>query len=128
MLAIIDIDTSNQERAALLVCALLELALEGARAEVRARKVPELYKAGVKYITQPKEACAFRPPSEVFRRGGGDCKQLVLWRLAELREAGIDAKPRIMWIKEPRGFRAHAILRHPDGRIEDPSLNLGMKT
>jgi hypothetical protein len=127
VLCVLDIDTTDQQRAALAVCALLELSLDRARAEIRSGAVPPLYKSGVKYVSQPKSTCAFIPPSEVFRRKGGDCKQLTLWRLAELREAGEYATPRVIWIPEPKGFKAHALLRRKDGRIEDPSVNLGMK-
>jgi hypothetical protein len=127
MLCVIDIDCTDREAAAKKVCALLELALDDARLEVRTGKVPHLYKAGVRYVPQSKDACAFVKPSVVMARKGGDCKQLVLWRLAELREAGINATPRILWVENVSGFRAHAILRHPNGRSEDPSLNLGMK-
>ena len=127
MLCVLDIDTANQQRAALAVCALLELALDRAQAEIRAGKVPPLYRSGVKYVSQPKSTCAFIPPSEVYRRKGGDCKQLTLWRLAELRESGEHATPRVIWIPEPVGFKAHALLRRADGRPEDPSVNLGMK-
>lgn len=128
MLVILDIDTSNQEQAALEVCEALEVAMSRARREVKAKKVPHLYAAGVKYIPQNPKACAMRPPTEVYKRGGGDCKQLVLWRIAELRESGIHATPRIIWLNAKQGLRAHAQLRLPDGTIEDPSFNLGMKS
>jgi hypothetical protein len=66
-------------------------------------------------------------PADVLSRGGGDCKQLVVWRLGELRNAGeTDAAPRIVWLPEHKGFRAHALIRRANGDIEDPSVELGM--
>jgi len=128
MLAVLDIDTSNQEQAAKEVCAVLEIAVDRARREIRSKLVPHLYQSGVKYAKQNPSACAFRTPLDVFKRKQGDCKQLVLWRIAELREAGEDAKPRIMWIADKKGLRAHAQVRRGNGTIEDPSALLGMRS
>lgn len=125
MLCVLDIETSNQEEAAKLVCSLIELAMP--RAQREAKTLPPLFKSGVKYVSQDPKACAFRTPRDVFTRGGGDCKQLVLWRIAELRNSGQHATPRIIWLNDKRGLQAHAQLRLPDGSIEDPSYNLGMK-
>lgn len=130
MLCIVDIDTENKELAAKLLCDLFEIAMPRAMAEVK--RLPPLYKSGVKYISQDPRACAFRSPKEVFERGGGDCKQLVLWRIAECRNAGIHATPRIIWLNGKDKLIAHAQVRHPKGHepkgdIEDPSYNLGMK-
>lgn len=129
MLCVIDVEIgeteAEKERAAREICELFELALP--RAQREAKTLPPLYKSGVRYTKQPKEACAFRPPSQVYARKGGDCKQLVLWRLAELRNAGVKATPRIIWLAEKSGLSAHAQVRLPDNTIEDPSYNLGMK-
>ena len=125
MLCVLDIDTSNQEEAAKEVCGLIEWAMS--RAQREAKKLPPLFKAGVKYVSQNPKACAFRTPLDVFKRGGGDCKQLVLWRIAELRNHGQHATPRIIWLAGKQGLEAHAQVRLPDGTIEDPSYNLGMK-
>lgn len=125
MLCVVDIDTTNQEEAAALLILLFELNMARARRE--AATLPSLYKSGVKYVSQDPRACAFRTPKEVVDRKGGDCKQLVLWRIAECRNAGIDCKPRIIWLNQKNKFVAHAQVRHPDGSVEDPSYNLGMK-
>jgi hypothetical protein len=72
-----------------------------------------------------------------------NCDQLVAWRAAELRAAGINAEPVIKWQNIPRemalqlGYPSrivppgglsmvHCLVRWPDGRIEDPSKILGM--
>jgi hypothetical protein len=131
VLCIIDISTLGKERAALEVCRLAEVEIDEARLELKARKVPPIYKSGVRFKTQPASSCAFRPPSEVYERGGGDCKQLVTWRIAELRENGINAMPRVIWVdsrdgKTVSGLQAHMQIRLPDNTVEDPSVNLGM--
>lgn len=126
MLCVLDIDTTDQKTAARAVCALLEVAMPRARREVATKAVPQLYKSGVRYQAQSPAACCFRQPSEVLARAGGDCKQLVLWRIAELREAGEHATPRVLWLTYKQGLQAHMQLRRKDGTIEDPSVCLGM--
>lgn len=137
MLCVFDVDTSQQAEAAQLLIDLFELLCPRAQAE--AKQLPPLYKSGVKYVPQDPKACAFRYPKDVYNRKGGDCKQVVLWRMAECRNDGVYVMPRIIWLadkaKEGR-FVAHAQLRHPTGKerdkhkpegdIEDPSYNLGM--
>lgn len=125
MLVVIDVDTTDKEKAAKEICALIEHCLPKAMAE--AKELPPLYKSGVKYVSQDPRACAMRSPKEVHERTGGDCKQLVIWRIAELRNAGVKATPRIIWLTEAEKLTAHAQVRHPNGEIEDPSHSLGMK-
>ena len=129
-MCVIDVEIGTTEaektRAANELIELFEIALP--RAQREARNLPPLYKSGVKYISQPPQACAFRTPKQVYDRKGGDCKQLVLWKLAELRNAGERATVRIIWLADKAGLRAHAQIRRVDNSIEDPSLILGMKS
>ena len=127
MLCILDVDTTDQRQAALDVAAIIEVAMSTARREVAAPGFPMLYRSGVRYRSQDATACAFRGPKSVLERGHGDCKQLVIWRLAELRNAGEHATPRIIWLPEKSGLRAHALIRRENGTTEDPSVELGMK-
>lgn len=56
-----------------------------------------------------------------------NCDNLASWRVAELRELGISAKPYITWRQRPDGGTTyHVILLWPDGGTEDPSLLCGM--
>lgn len=126
MLVVFDIDTSDQTKAAKEVCDVIELLMPRAMSEVRG--LPPLYKSGVKYQTQDPRAVAMRYPRDVYERKHGDCKQLVLWRIAEHRVGGVNAKPRIIWLAEKNELVAHALIRLPDETTEDPSYNLGMKT
>lgn len=65
----------------------------------------------------------------LYRRGKGDCNELVPVRVAELWRAGIMASPYL--VKSPAkndrgGISYHAVVLWPDGSSEDPSLILGM--
>jgi hypothetical protein len=61
-----------------------------------------------------------------------NCEDLACWRVAELREGGpgvapVKAKPFAKWRRKDDGSYAyHALSLLPDGRLEDPSLVLGM--
>jgi hypothetical protein len=64
----------------------------------------------------------------LYRRGKGDCNELVPVRVAELWRAGIAASPYLVK-GEPNfggGVSYHAVVLWPDGSVEDPSLVLGM--
>jgi len=63
----------------------------------------------------------------LYRRGKGDCNELVPVRIAELWQAGIAASPYLIKAKNDRGGMSyHAVVKWPDGSAEDPSLVLGM--
>jgi hypothetical protein len=127
MLVVFELDTSNQENAANVLCALTTLLVPEAVADIRKGNLSPLYSSGVKYHKQNPKACAFRMPSDVKKRGNGDCKQLVLWRLAELKANGETATPRVMWLNDRKGLQAHILIRRADGNLEDPSVTLGMQ-
>jgi hypothetical protein len=104
----------------------------------RGRPLPTLYESGVVYMREPwQDFEEFADVLTVLRRGWGDCDDLVAWKVAELREDGFFATPRIYW--RPKSSTMHAQLRHPPrcmcpmcrgrfekGKIEDPSRLLGM--
>jgi hypothetical protein len=64
----------------------------------------------------------------LYRRGKGDCNELVPVRVAELWRAGIAASPYLIkgGSNERGGISYHAAVLWPDGSMEDPSLILGM--
>jgi len=63
----------------------------------------------------------------LYRRGKGDCNELVPVRVAELWRAGIAANPWLVCADKPGGGKTyHNIVKWPDGSGEDPSLILGM--
>ena len=86
-------------------------------------KAPSLYGARVRYgRTEEWE----RIP-DVIRRGGGDCKSLAAWRIAELRKDGHRADPEFRFMPRPRDSipNFHILVRTANG-AEDPSAILGM--
>jgi hypothetical protein len=113
----------DAKRLRILLDALVRLNLY----ELSIRRLPPLYRSGVRYKREPM--ALGRPErwqtiTEVLKRGHGDCEDLASIRVAELRRQGIRAIP---WLRK-RGNIWHVIVRYPDGRIEDPSKILGMKS
>ncbi len=91
-------------------------------------RIPTLYNSGVRYQREGKDARGhrleqWRTIAELLKFQVGDCEDLVGYRIAELREKGINAQP---WITR-HNFTWHVRLKYPDGKIEDPSARLGMK-
>lgn len=94
---------------------------------IRSYGAPPLYESGVVY--KPERGTeVWRDIPNILADGWGDCEDLACWRIAELNCAGIKATPFIKWSFRPDGRikTYHAVLRVPDGRIEDPSRALGM--
>jgi len=101
-------------------------------------KAPTLYSCDgrdaahpvVIYQEEPKGSLeSFDSFPIVMGRGWGDCDDLAAIRCAELRVRGnIQAVPYIKWrpAGDARANVYHACVQWPDGRIEDPSLALGM--
>lgn len=91
------------------------------------RERPSLYRSDVIYQAEVGTEEWLDIPHILVARWG-DCEDLACWRVAELRVAGIEAHPYIRWKKRPgSGARYHALVWRPGGRIEDPSLALGMR-
>ena len=89
-------------------------------------EIPPIYDAGVVYKREESQE-HWQDIRHVQASGSGDCEDLSCWRSAELRYMGIQAGPYITWRRSPKGWIYHALVRWPDGRIEDPSLALGMR-
>jgi hypothetical protein len=115
---------------ALVVRGALEALIMANRMYLRTHHVPALYESGVRYeeepVGQPYEDFSAIPV--VLARGWGDCDDVVSWRIAELRNAGENAKVRLKWQYDAaRGARMyHVLVRRANGQVEDPSLRLGM--
>lgn len=63
----------------------------------------------------------------LYRRGKGDCNELVPVRVAELWRAGISASPYMTCAPKSGGGKSyHALVLYPDNSTEDVSLVLGM--
>lgn len=88
--------------------------------------VPPLYKSGVHYAQEKREAFLCIPG--VLMRGWGDCDDLACWLAAELRYTGRDPGAKVYVRKSRSGVpgRFHAVVKTSNGTILDPSLKLGM--
>ncbi len=85
---------------------------------------PPLYRSGVRYQREVGTE-RWLTPSQVMAMGRGDCEDLAAWRAAELRVHGEDPDARARVIRSgPRTW--HAVVERGDGRLEDPSRELGM--
>lgn len=105
-----------------LLRALVETNMDQLR---RHPRMPQLYGSGVRYQREGRER--FSDAAATLRRGYGDCEDLAAWRVAELRNAGEDARPAFRlrtFVGGPPLY--HVLVARGDGRIEDPSRRLGM--
>lgn len=110
--------------------ALLEglIALDRIQIRRSPRPIPTLYASGVRYQREARNPDGtrkedWRTIAELLGYRFGDCEDLAAYRVAELRERGINASP---WITR-HGKTWHVRVRHPNGEIEDPSARLGMR-
>jgi hypothetical protein len=128
-------DRVRSEQSLLLLmeamCAINQLHL-------RQRSYPKLYESGVVYRREDGTENWLDIP-HVVAAGSGDCEDLVFWRVAELRKAGVKAAPFAKWRRVNGAFKYHALVRrYAPGRdhlgrlvnstkwLEDPSRRLGM--
>ena len=81
---------------------------------------PLLYACRIRYARDPR----WLDIPSLLHEGEGDCKSLVAFRVAELRQRGIDARPCL----KPGRDGLHALVQWPDGHLEDPSTACGMST
>jgi hypothetical protein len=89
-------------------------------------KLPLLYQSDVQYKAEKSEI--WQDIKWVIETGYGDCEDLASWRCAELRvKGGINAQPFIRGRKVAKGTIYHALVQWPDGRVEDPSIAMGMR-
>ncbi len=116
----------KQSEKALL--SLLESMVLIARMELRANRLPPLYKAGVRYRREEGTEI-WKDPISVYKDGYGDCEDLSIWRTAELQENGKRASPTIRYRIDPitKTYIYHVLVLRANGKLEDPSLKLGMR-
>ncbi len=86
-------------------------------------QAPRLYGARVRYL----RTIEWERIPDVILRGGGDCKSLAAWRIAELRHDGHKAEPEFRFNPRPSsGVPDFHILVMTENGHEDPSRILGM--
>lgn len=107
---------------------LLEALVNINRAELRDNDFPPLYRAGIRYLREPKGREIWKDVAKTFQSGHGDCEDLACWRVAELRNNGKRAQPYIRYRIAPGGMLVyHVMVLRANGKLEDPSKVLGMK-
>lgn len=112
--------------------------------EQTGRNLPSIYEFGPRYVLKerPGGLDAWQDIPRCIELGTADCKDLVAWRIAELRDAGYDGVfPHIKtsYHPDPRGIEPTMTVYHiqvvsthdVDGQghqivVEDPSALLGM--
>lgn len=107
---------------------LLESLVNIDRMEIRNNRLPPLYRAGVRYVREPRGSENWQDASTLVRAGEGDCEDLACYRTAELRNNGKKADPYIRWRRDSATgmYIYHVLVKRPGG-LEDPSLKLGMR-
>lgn len=88
--------------------------------------IPPLYESGVRYEREKNPGHEeWLDAWAVFQQGWGDCDDLACWRCAELQLQGVAARIDLN-VQALKPARFHVRVRLPNGRIEDPSIALGM--
>lgn len=99
---------------------------------MRTRSLPPLYKSGIRYVREdsPRDPHPNMPRIERWQMADvladtkrGDCEDLAMYRVAELRVRGERARIRLTH----SGKMWHVTLFRGDGSVEDPSARLGMR-
>ena len=113
------VDTSHHPA---VLAALLEGLTQASAILIARLGLPPLYHAGVRYQREPRGRERWQLAPQTYADGVGDCEDLATWRAAELRLAGVDARP-VVYRAGRR--QLHVVVATPDG-YEDPSRVLGM--
>jgi hypothetical protein len=99
--------------------------------QLRRRRLPPLYQSGVRYrrerclvVSVPETCERFLTFEQLLIERFGDCDDLAAARASELIHTREDIKARARAYRAGAGY--HAIVVRGDGRIEDPSVVLGM--
>jgi hypothetical protein len=88
---------------------------------------PRLYDVRPEY-RHPRSGERWKDVWTVLHDGWGDCKDFVAWRLAELWLSGINARAESSIERHRYGrMLFHTYIVYPNGAIEDPSIELGMR-
>jgi hypothetical protein len=84
--------------------------------------IPPLYASGVVYKEDPPGEENWCDCIIVLEKGSGDCDQLVCWRVAELRAAGIQAEPVIKWQQVPKDMMVQ--MGHPAHMVPENGISM----
>lgn len=97
---------------------------------IRQGKAPDFHDAlehgQVKWKPEPPGNENFDNAETVVKRGWGDCDDLAPWRAASARATGEDPGARAIAVRRSPTLW-HMMVRRSDGRLEDPSVEAGMR-
>ena len=79
---------------------------------------PDLYESGTVYERENIGVEYWQDANQLIDNLAGDCEDLAAYRAAQYASIGIAAEPEIVKIKSGQ---YHAIVRMPNGSVEDPS-------
>ena len=138
-----DFDTSGEE--SWFVESVLNGEALGCLPSFPSWNLPPLYQSGVRFQYDPDHGTgreSFKLPWQTYADGWGDCANLALWLILEINQHRwkpvLDSRGRLRSIRYTRrpatahiawdGDDMHAMVRLPNGKIEDPARKLGMPT
>jgi hypothetical protein len=87
-------------------------------------RLPPLYQSGIRFQLPKGHGSGnedFQLPNVTYANRGGDCDQLVIYRIWELLVQGEPATCRAVW----QDNAVHVLVRRANGVLEDPSILLG---
>lgn len=114
------IDLANSAEAEIMLEGLVRLN----QAQLRGSPLPPLYGSGIRYQREAGTGERWQSIRQLYQSRRGDCEDLAAALCAQKRAQGIPCRVDLVRTG-PRLL--HAIVRYPDGTIEDPSKALGMK-
>jgi hypothetical protein len=123
-------DPNDRHRSQEVLLWLLEALIQADVSWIKSHpQTVKLYESSVVYEFDSRFPDAWKDIPTILQDGQGDCEDLACWRAAEMKVAGIrGVRPLLRWRKNPSGgYTYHVLVRWPDGRVEDPSLALGMR-
>lgn len=116
-----DREAMNHDEVARFIGQVVETMVFRARQYLEKNPRLSLYQAGIRY--KDNEGPWLDVP-HTLQWGSGSCKELVPWRIAELRAAGEEAMVQVMVFDEGKPF--HLQVLRANNTVEDPSRLLGM--
>lgn len=113
------LDGADTRAQADVFAAFVESLVEVNRATLRVRRsIPLLYQSRIAFQEDPR----WQDVTSMLSTGYGDCKDLVAWRLAELRELNrVEARLHVVFSKAGDTDVFHMQVLHPTGHLEDPT-------
>jgi hypothetical protein len=86
-------------------------------------RLPDIYKAGIRYESEPPGQENWLTYPILLEDGVGDCEDLACARVAKLRQKGEHGAKPFLYHKNKLW---HVMVQRENGKIEDPSAVLGM--